>query len=443
MHPSFEAETDRPTNDLISSMDDLKAPPTAPMEKPAAGGKLVMIAVVLVVLALVGAWVVHKRSAKSASAQGPGRGAQPPAPVVLGSVAQKDVPIYLDGIGTVQAFSTVTVRARVDGALVKVAFNEGVDVKSNDVLAQIDPAPFNASLGQAAGKKAQDEAQLANAELDLKRETALVQAKIDSQQVLDTQQALVNQLAATVQADAAAVTSAKVQLDYTTIRSPISGRTGLRLVDEGNIVHASDANGLVVITQLQPICIVFTLPEQALNDIHAQFGGANLEVLAMGRDNSTLLDRGQLTVIDNQIDPATGTIRLKATFPNPGLRLWPGQFVNVRLLLTVKKNGLVVPASVVQRGPNGAYAFIVQGEGTNMSVQQQPITVARIEDGQALIEEGLQAGQRVVVDGQFKLQNGSKVVLAGGGEGEGGGGGGSRGRGRGGTNSLAAEAGKL
>jgi multidrug efflux system membrane fusion protein len=330
----------------------------------------------------------------------------PAVPVVAGRVEQKDVPIYLDGLGTVQAFNAVTVRVRVDGQLMKVAFTEGQDVKAGDLLAVIDPAPFRAALEQAEAKKAQDEAQLVNARIELERNISASNAV--ARQVVDTQRALVDQLAAQVKADVAAIDSAQIQLAYTTVTSPIDGRTGVRLVDQGNIVHATDANGLVVVTQLKPISVVFTLPEQTLQSIRQEHAAGPIEVLAVGRDNRTVLATGTLAVIDNQIDPTTGTIRMKATFPNDDLRLWPGQFVNARLLLMTRKNGLVVPATVVQRGPDGPYAFVIRPDQT---VVMQPIKVAQIENGEALIDAGLQPGEEVVVDGQYRLQAGSKVKL--------------------------------
>ena len=358
----------------------------------------------LVCLTIISGGICGCRPAGKPSAAG-----LPPVPVVTGHVAQKDVPIYLDGLGTVQAFNAVTVHVRVDGELKKVAFTEGQDVKAGDVLAQIDSDPFRAQLEQAEAKKAQDEAQLTNAKLDLQRDVEQIAAKIIAQQVYDTQKALVDQLAAQVKADQAAIDSAKVQLNYTTIVSPLDGRLGVRLVDQGNIVHATDANGLVVVTQLKPITVVFTLPEQTVPAIQKEHATGDIVVLAVDRDNYTVLGTGQLAVIDNQIDITTGTIRLKATFPNEDLRLWPGQFVNARLLLTTRKGGLVVPASVVQRGPDGAYAFVVKDDQT---VAIQPVKVAQIENGEALIDEGLQPGQEVVTDGQYRLQPGSKVKAA-------------------------------
>ena len=279
-------------------------------------------------------------------------------PVIEGVVATKDVPIYLDGLGTVQAFNTVTVHTRVDGQLMKVAFTEGQEVKTGDVLAQLDPAPYQASLGQAVAKKAQDAAQLDNARVDLQRYADLLKTDSITQQIYDTQKALVSQFEATVNADQAAAESAKVNLDYTTIRSPIDGRVGIRQVDAGNIVHASDANGLVVLTQLRPISVVFTLPEQKLAILQQyQNLERNFTVLAVSSDNTNVLGEGVLAVIDNQIDTTTSTIKIKASFANENLRLWPGQFVNTRLLLTTRKESPVVPVSVVQRGPDGAFAL--------------------------------------------------------------------------------------
>jgi multidrug efflux system membrane fusion protein len=346
--------------------------------------------------------------AEKGSAKG-SKGGIPVVPVAAGTVVQKDVPIYLDGLGTVQAYNTVTIRTRVDGQLIKVAFTEGQDVHAGDLLAQLDPKPFKALVDQARAKKGEDEAQLANARLLLTRDQELVVNKIIPQQDYDTQKAQVQQLEASVNADQAAIDSAQVQLDYTTITSPIDGRTGVRLVDMGNMVHASDSNGLVVVAQLRPISVLFTLPQQTLREIQKQAANNQLRVLAVDRDNKTILDTGQLAVIDNQIDTSTGTIRLKGTFPNEKLQLWPGQFVNARLLITTRKNGLVMPESVVQRGPQGAYAFVIQGTNDNLAVAIRPIKVAQIEGGEALLDSGLRAGERVVVDGQYRLQAGSKI----------------------------------
>ena len=372
-------------------------------------GVLCALVVAGIVLIAGIVWAVHYFRAASAKKAAAAHAGPPAVPVVEGKVAQKDVPIYVDGLGTVQAFNTVTVHVRVDGELKKVAFVEGQDVHAGDLLAQIDPDPLQTALEQTVAKKAQDEAQLANAQLDLKRDTDLVAQKIATQQTYDTQKALVDQQAATVKADQAAIDSAKVQLDYATITSPLDGRTGIRQVDQGNIVHAVDVNGLVVITQLHPISVVFTLPEQALYEIQKEMSSNEVTVLAVDRDNTTQLGEGKLAVIDNEIDTTTGTIRLKATFANDDLRLWPGQFVNARLLLTTRKGGLVVPAAAVQRGPDGSYVFVIKDD---QSVEVRPVKVAQIEKGEALIDQGLKPNENIVVDGQYRLQIGSHVKPA-------------------------------
>jgi multidrug efflux system membrane fusion protein len=375
----------------------------------------VAVVAILAILFIGGvAGLIVFRRAQSGGAEkkgGPaGRGPAGPIPAVLGTVEARDFPIYLDGLGTVQAFNTVTIRSRVDGQLKKISFQEGQDVRVGDVLALIDPDPYRTQVEQMEAKKAQDEAQLQNAQIELNRDKKLLADKILAQDVFDTQKALVDQLTATVKADQAAIDNARVQLNYTTITSPIEGRAGLRLIDEGNIIRSGDSNGIVVLTQLRPISIVFTLPEQSINDIQQHQAEGPRTILALDRDNRTVLDEGKLAVIDNQIDTTTGTIRLKGTFPNPGLKLWPGQFVNARLLLSVRTNGIVVPASVVQRGPEGPYAFVVKGD---MTVEMAKVKVAEIDQGLALIDSGLTPGQRVVVDGQYKLQLGSKVKPAG------------------------------
>jgi multidrug efflux system membrane fusion protein len=378
-----------------------------------------MTIIVALGVLVVGAAVWFARShAAGAEKKGPGGRAMelPPVPVIAGTVAQKDVPIYLTGIGNVQAFNTVTVHARVDGEIDKIAFTEGQDVKAGDLLAQIDPDPFNAVLQQATAKKAQDEAQLANARIDLNRYSEMVTNEAVTSQQFDTQKALVNTLVATVNADQATIDSAKVMLAYTTISSPIDGRIGLRLVDKGNIVRAGDMTGIVVITQLKPISVVFLLTEQVLGPIQQQCQGTDpdLAVLAISQGDTNVLGEGKLAVIDNQIDPSTRQFKLKATFPNTDLRLWPGQFVNARLLLTVQKGCVVVPKVVIQRGPEGDFAFVIKDDQT---VEVRPVKVAsalsaQVDQGDSIIEDGLKPGERVVVEGQFKLQRGSRVRLA-------------------------------
>jgi multidrug efflux system membrane fusion protein len=397
-----------------SSRGGTKGATSVPGEKQTSGfpiGKLLFVAALCVAIGLISFAVAKAR--RSSSNTGPpagGRAGPPPAvPVVAGTASRKDVPIYLEGLGTVQAFNTVTIRPRVDGQIQRIAFIEGQDVHAGDLLAKIDPDPLEAQVAQAEARKGQDEAQLTNARLDLKRDADLLNQHIVSQQIYDTQKALVDQFEATVRADQAAIDNARVQLQYTTILSPIDGRTGIRLVDQGNVVRANDANGLVVVTQLRPISVVFTLPEQTLHQIQTAMSAGPLTVAAVARDNSTVVGEGQLTVVDNQIDSSTGTIKLKATFPNTDLRLWPGQFVNARLLLSVRKGGTVVPASVVQRGPDGPFAFVIKDD---LTVQVRPLKVAQMVRGEALLDGGLSPGERVVVDGQYKLQPGSKVKPA-------------------------------
>jgi multidrug efflux system membrane fusion protein len=396
-----------PAQRIPASHDGQKPPRRSP-------GRLVGVVALLLVIAGGWRWWAGRPAAKdkaggTPSSIGAARPALPPVPVVAGTVSIRDVPIYLDGLGTVQAFNSVTVRPRVDGLLSKVEFTEGQEVKQGDRLAQIDPEPFRIQLQQAEARKRQDEAQLANARAELRREATLLADKIDSQEAYDTQAAQVDQLVATVAADQAAIETAKLQLEWTTVTSPISGRTGIRLVDQGNLVHAGDSNGLVVITQQRPISVVFTLPEQALGQLQAHGVVSDFPVLAVDRDNRTVLDSGRLAVIDNQIDSSTGTIKLKATFANEQLRLWPGQFVNARLLVTTRKDGLVLPAAAVQRGPEGTFVFVIKED---QSVAIRPVKVARIADGEALLDGGVKAGESVVVDGQYRLQAGSRIRLA-------------------------------
>jgi multidrug efflux system membrane fusion protein len=364
----------------------------------------------IVMLALMSAgsmaWYLM-RDAAEAARPAP---SDPPVPVVAEAVRSQDVPIYAAGIGIVQAFNTVTIRTRVDGQIDKVAFTEGQDVKVGDLLAQIDPRPFQAQLEQAQAQKASHEAQLVDAKIDLKRFTNLAKSGAATGQSVDTQKALVAQLEANIQADQAAIDNATVQLGYTTITAPIAGRTGLRLVDAGNIVHATDQTGLVVLTQIEPISLIFTLPEDALPDVAHAMAQGPLRVLAFSRDDKTELGDGTLALIDNQIDQTTGTIRLKATFPNKDHALWPGQFVNARLFLAVRHDGVTVPAAVVQRGPQGTFAYVIKPDST---VEMRPISVAQLRDGLALIDSGLSAGERVVVDGQYKLRPGVRVDAGG------------------------------
>ena len=335
-----------------------------------------------------------------------------PVPVLVAASETREVPIYLDGLGTVQAFNTVTVKAMVDGPLVDVRFKEGQDVHAGDVLARIDPRTFQAAFDQATAKKAQDQANLANARLDLTRYQKLAATAYTSAQQADTQKATVAQLEAQVQQDQAAIDSARTQLGYTTVLAPINGRVGMRLVDQGNIVHASDATGMVVITTLQPISVVFTLPQQALPAVAAAMKDGSPEALAVaqGSDGTRagLLDRGTLSVLDNEVDPTTGTIKLKATFPNADLKLWPGGFVGVRLKVATERNALVVPPAAVQRGPAGAYVYVV---GADDTVKRQAVTVGHEDERASVITDGLPAGARVVTDGASRLTDGAHVTI--------------------------------
>ncbi|CCG43101.1 efflux RND transporter periplasmic adaptor subunit [Magnetospirillum molischianum] len=338
---------------------------------------------------------------------GPGGPEGRPVPVLTASVSRRDVPLYLDALGTVQAFNTVTVRSQVDGELIEVLFREGQDVKAGDVLAQIDPRTYRAAYEQAQATRDKDQAQLDAARRDLARYVALGD-RVTGQSV-DTQRAQVRQLEAAVRADEAAISSARIQLSHTVIAAPIDGRVGIRQVDRGNIVHASDTTGLVNLTQVQPISVIFTLPQQNLNAINERMAQGNrLTVLATQSDGKGVIDTGELELVDNQIDQTTGTIKLKAVLPNAERRLWPGGFVTVRLLLAVRHDGLVVPLPSVQRGPQGPYVFRVTPEKT---VEMRSVTIGAIESEQALIESGLEEGDVVVTDGVAKLKPGSKISL--------------------------------
>ncbi|MGE6915100.1 efflux RND transporter periplasmic adaptor subunit [Achromobacter kerstersii] len=340
------------------------------------------------------------------------RGAPPAAPdpvvpVATVRVQQQDVARYLTGVGTVTAAASVTVKARVDGQLDSVGFVEGQDVKAGQVLANIDPRALQAQLAQAQAQRAKDQATLLNARLDLQRYTRLQREDAATQQTLDAQRALVAQLEAATQTDDAQISYARVQLDYTRIVAPIAGRVGARLVDPGNIVHAADANGLVVINQIDPITVQFSLPEESVPAINAAMNlGQPLPVVAYARDSNEPLETGTLVLLNNQIDTTTGTVQLKGRFDNPRHRLWPGLYVNARLVLDAHETVLTVPAAAVQRSQTGTFVYAVDDGGV---AQPQAVTVERMQDGLAIIQTGLTAGQRVVVDGQYKIKPGSKL----------------------------------
>ncbi len=361
---------------------------------------------VVAVVAIAAAWYWLGRGAGPAKVAAP---AAPPAiPVDATAVRRQTVPVFLTGLGTVQAFNTVTITARVDGQLQKVAFVEGQDVKKGDLLAQIDPRPYKAQFDMAVAKKAQDEALLANAQRDLDRYVTLSSRDYTSKQTLDTTRSLVTQLEAQIKGDQASIDSAKTQLDYTTIVSPIDGRTGIRQIDEGNIVHAADTSGIVVITQLHPISVIFTLPEDELPQVSQAMSTGPAKVAALSRDGKTELDSGSVALIDNQIDQTTGTIRLRANFDNPHNTLWPGEFVNARVQVATRENALTIPSAAVQRGANGLYTYVIKADDT---VEVRPLSINTDNGSIAVVEEGLADGDRVVTAGQYRLEPGTHVRI--------------------------------
>jgi membrane fusion protein, multidrug efflux system len=361
---------------------------------------------VAVVLALAAIVVVWRLSSGVEAPQVRAQTPPPGIPVTAGTVAIEDVPVFLHGIGTVQAYNSVAIKSRVDGQIVKVEFKEGQDVKEGDLLFQIDPRPYQAALEQAQAAKQKDEAQLAGAKLDLERYSKLLGTGYQTRQSYDNQTALVAQLQAAIRGDEAQINTAKINLGYTDIRSPIDGRLGARLVDKGNIVHANDNTALVMITELKPIFVSFTLPQETLDDVHVQNEQAPLVVRASSGDGKKQLAEGKLTLIDNMIDQSTGTIHLKARFDNEDERLWPGEFVSLRVVLSTRRGVATVPQQTVQQGPNGHYAYVIKSDNT---VERRSVEVASIQDGIAVITKGLAANERVVVDGQFRLTEGARV----------------------------------
>lgn len=330
-------------------------------------------------------------------------------PVLAATPRVQDVPVYLDGVGAVRALNTVTVRSQVDGKLIAVNFIEGQDVRKGDVLGEIDPVIYQAQYDQAVAKKAQDEAQLANMRLDLKRYQQLAASNAGSKQQADTQTAVVAQQEALIKADQAAIDNAQATLGYTKIIAPISGRAGLRQVDQGNIIHASDATGLVIITQLQPIAVQFSLPQQQITRVNAAVAKGVLEVDVFGNDGTTVADIGRLVGIDNQVDPTTGTLKLKAEFPNGNFQLWPGQFVNVRLKVETLSQATVIPTSAVQRGPLGTFAYVI---GSDDTVTAKQVTVTQQNEQDAVIAKGIAPADRVVTTGFANLSDGAKVKVS-------------------------------
>ncbi len=356
--------------------------------------------VVLAVATAIGFGLARKPAAAA------GKPAGRPVAVDTAGVTQSDVPIYLQGLGTVQAFYTVTVTARVDGELEKIGFTEGQTVHKGDLLAEIDPRPNQAALAQALATKAKDAAQLANARRDFERYTVLQPQDLASKQTVDTQRAMVDQLTAQLAIDEAQIANARTQLDYTRITSPIDGRTGIRLIDPGNIVHAADTTGIVVVTQVQPIAVIFTLPEENLGMVGAALSAGPVQVSVVPRDGGGELDEGALTLIDNQIDPATGTAKFKAIFKNAHDTLWPGQFVNARVLVRVDKNALTIPSTAVQLGAHGPFTYVVKDDST---VEARPLTLGQESNGMTIVTRGLEVTDRVVTSNQYRLQAGARV----------------------------------
>jgi multidrug efflux system membrane fusion protein len=380
-------------------------PALRPPGTPARRRRWVLVLVGLVALAGV-LWAL-RRTTSGAPARAADPQASRPVPVTAAPVVRRDVPIYLEGLGNVVASKTVTVRAQIDGRLDQVLFTEGQAVRAGQALALIDPRPFQAQLHQAEGALARDQAQLASARLNLERYRPLAQEKLIPQQQVDDQAATVGQLEGTVQIDRAAIEVAHLNLDYARIASPVDGVTGIRLVDQGNVVHAADPGGIVIVTQLDPVAVVFTLPQDNLPAVAEAMAKGALAVEAFSRDGATLLGTGALTLVDNQINQATSTIRLKAAFPNPRHLLWPNQFVNARLRLAVRPGALVMPATAIQRGPNGTFVYVI---GSDATVSPRPVEPETTQGDLVLVARGLQEGEQVVVDGQNQLRPGSKIV---------------------------------
>ena len=357
-----------------------------------------------IAVACVAAAVIYWRHGSTETA----KAAPPSVPVIVTQAAQQDVPIYYDALGTVQALNTVALRAQVNGQIVSVDFRQGQDVRKGDVLAKIDPAPFQAALDQAIAKKSEDEAQLIDAEKDLARFKPLVLRNAETLQDVDTQQAKVDTTKATIDADQAAIEAAKTQLNYATITAPIDGVVGFRQVDIGNIIHTNDINPLTVLTQIKPCTVIFTLPQSDLSPVREAMLHGTVSVLAFDQENKKQLAEGKLLLINNQIDQNTSTIQLKAEFANDDELLWPGEFVHIHILITTRKNAVTVPAVALQRGPDGFYVWVIKPDNT---AEQRPIEAETVSEDLAIATKGLNAGERVVVDGQSRLDAGTHVAI--------------------------------
>ena len=347
-------------------------------------------------------WLYMSADSGKREAKGPA-----PVPVVTQTIQNADFPVYLNGLGTVQPYRTVTVRSQVDGQVIKVEFRQGQMVNEGDLLVQIDPRPFQAALGMAQAKKAQDEANLKNAQLDLERYSQLAKQDYASRQQLDTQQAKVDTLNAQIKGDQASIDNAQTQLSYTTIRSPLTGKVGFRLIDPGNIVHATDQTGIVTIVKLQPISVVFTAPEENVGQINKALAAGTVPVIALSSDSTKTLAQGRLALVDNKVDQASGTIQMKATFENKDNALWPGLSVATRLLIDTQRNVLVISNDAIQHGPNGLYSFVV---GKDNKVEKRDIEVGDEGTSQSVVRKGLASGDRAVTTGQYRLTEGALVT---------------------------------
>jgi multidrug efflux system membrane fusion protein len=370
--------------------------------------KWVLLPAIFLGVAALALAVYDRSSDVAAVAQTPDRAGPPTVPVSAEKAVTKDMPVYVRGIGTGQAYNTVTIKSRVDGQIMKVDFTEGQEVKQGDLLFEIDPRPYQAALALASANKAKDEAQLASVQADLERDEKLLASNFQTRQAYDQQKALVGQVQGSIAGDVAQIQTAQLNLQYADIRSPIDGRTGARLVDVGNLVHATDNAGLVSITQLRPIFVSFTEPQNDFEVIRASQLRTPISVEALSGDGSKKLGTGKLSLIDNQIDPASGTIHLKAVFDNTQETLWPGEFVNLQLVVNTLKNAVTVPARAIQQGPNGPYLFVVKSD---MTVEVRNVGVSETENGYGVISKGLDPGETVVVDGQYRLDEGTRVSL--------------------------------
>jgi membrane fusion protein, multidrug efflux system len=373
------------------------------LARPRVGLSVVAILIVVVVV-----WAYSRHGAQAADARNASSSSAPAIAVDAATAARSDVPGYLDGLGTVQAFYTVKVTARVDGQLDTVGFTEGQTLKKGQLLAQIDPRPFKAALDQALAQRAKDDAQLANARRDMDRYMELAPQDLASKQTVDTQRATVSVAEATLKGDDATIENARTQLSYTTITAPIDGRTGIRQVDPGNIVHAVDTGGIVVMTQIQPISVMFTLPEDDVPQMTEALALGTVTVVALARNDGTPLDTGTVALLDNQIDQTNGTIRVKATFPNAHQRLWPGEFVTARVLVSVHKQALTIPAAALQRGPDGMFSYVIDA---NSTVSVRALKVTLLDENTVIVDSGLKAGERVVTSNLYRLEPGTLVHI--------------------------------